>query len=782
LRSELERFQKQENRPSTTLQAKARQLLMQLTESYGEKTKLKSIFSEFRKIFEKSQGLVDFPLKNFIEILMELGDFLPNDSEFDKLYETALSLTRERENRAVSGRMLLKRGIQKLNGGKPYEAISLLGRAQQDLALHECRDEMITALGICASSYEKAGLLWAARATVLFAANQAFKDFWEHGEVTRLALRSLEELIWLEIQLGRIPCALAWIETFLGMSSAVQHDEARKRRITDEWRSLDGVLGLLFLKTDLFDLKDLGFLPEVLEQLQLDLSWLALLYALGYEDELREMGAIPTEETKERILDLFNEWLIQPAADDLPASPEFLDEQTIEHRSVVLGCEIQAKVPNNNNSLFLVEDIFAGVEAFLATALKKWVPHTARIELRIIPTDFMEESLSYKISTSPHILFEIRHPKEAPSGDENTKAFKDKLMELISWIASHIAMTPGQTERVLTEMIRDERAFGRALMITSVRTMIGNILGNVPKIRISDWKPAESQSKKYPLLRKEKWNQAAPVTQIKVKTKEPSWGEGSPPPELFDMERLRHRDIKVLSLINNDLWSKAGWIGTGYATFPEPNAPPFLILGFKNADAAGGIFEGWLEEIGPDDAEERLRVSIITGVDTNNPAAYRIIVGTNPKRIRQSKDRHVIMVSRVHKMTPQDTINLDRFLDSYKKLQKYILIPGILGKDGIKAWASKLGILKRELFVRPAWQIGEHDPDIPGIHEDDQIIIPKEVENAPVLATLARKKKRKKDTDSFIEAASNPEPHKKIGRNDPCPCGSGKKYKKCHGK
>jgi len=22
----------------------------------------------------------------------------------------------------------------------------------------------------------------------------------------------------------------------------------------------------------------------------------------------------------------------------------------------------------------------------------------------------------------------------------------------------------------------------------------------------------------------------------------------------------------------------------------------------------------------------------------------------------------------------------------------------------------------------------------------------------------------------------------KVGRNDPCPCGSGKKFKKCHGK
>ncbi|WP_367880845.1 SEC-C metal-binding domain-containing protein [uncultured Alistipes sp.] len=23
---------------------------------------------------------------------------------------------------------------------------------------------------------------------------------------------------------------------------------------------------------------------------------------------------------------------------------------------------------------------------------------------------------------------------------------------------------------------------------------------------------------------------------------------------------------------------------------------------------------------------------------------------------------------------------------------------------------------------------------------------------------------------------------KRVGRNDPCPCGSGKKYKQCHGK
>jgi preprotein translocase subunit SecA len=33
-------------------------------------------------------------------------------------------------------------------------------------------------------------------------------------------------------------------------------------------------------------------------------------------------------------------------------------------------------------------------------------------------------------------------------------------------------------------------------------------------------------------------------------------------------------------------------------------------------------------------------------------------------------------------------------------------------------------------------------------------------------------------------AASQPNQRRigeKVGRNDPCPCGSGKKYKKCHG-
>jgi preprotein translocase subunit SecA len=49
-----------------------------------------------------------------------------------------------------------------------------------------------------------------------------------------------------------------------------------------------------------------------------------------------------------------------------------------------------------------------------------------------------------------------------------------------------------------------------------------------------------------------------------------------------------------------------------------------------------------------------------------------------------------------------------------------------------------------------------------------------------------RKKQRELNAARMVGAAGSSEPTQrltgaKVGRNDPCPCGSGKKYKKCHG-
>jgi preprotein translocase subunit SecA len=51
--------------------------------------------------------------------------------------------------------------------------------------------------------------------------------------------------------------------------------------------------------------------------------------------------------------------------------------------------------------------------------------------------------------------------------------------------------------------------------------------------------------------------------------------------------------------------------------------------------------------------------------------------------------------------------------------------------------------------------------------------------DAPARASGAQHPPRVGGDDAKIKQVRRDEP--KVGRNDPCPCGSGKKYKKCHG-
>ena len=192
--------------------------------------------------------------------------------------------------------------------------------------------------------------------------------------------------------------------------------------------------------------------------------------------------------------------------------------------------------------------------------------------------------------------------------------------------------------------------------------------------------------------------------------------------------------------------------------------------------------DGW-KKIGPEDSEERLRVSIITGINSENPAAYRAILNTNPNWPARAGLSHFVSVARINTMNPSTSANLDRFLRSYQKAQRYILVPAQFASGSIGPLAQTLGILKRELIVRPAWQVGEHDPNVCAIDVADKIIIPEGITDAPVHAAIAKWKKRLE-----AESRSSPPSHtvlkgnRKISRNDPCYCGSGIKYKKCHGR
>jgi hypothetical protein len=721
---------------------------MNLHKSILDPDLLKKTLNEFKEIIDTIEGLVDYPVEPLIRVIKELGETLADNEEYDKLFEAVICLAEKRKSEASVGLMRLERGYQKLRAGKTYDAIKFLGLAQQKLAKHEYRYEHIKALVGCASAYESAGLLWAARANMLVAANQALNEFAKHGKIVSQTLPCIQRLIWLELQLGRVPQTLAWMEMASVISNQIMITGDYKDAFIKERETQDIILGLLLLKSELWELKWLDFMPALMENMGLINSWMALLYALGHEQQLRKEKVIPADQDQQSVKDFFLMWLKQPANNDLPDRPEFLRESHIRLCSFVLGCEIIVETPNNLTSIYLSEAILGALESFLSTGLdKRIIPHRANFHIKIkqmatsngFPTHQLLE-----IDGEPFI--EIYHPliMEYRTPEEKQK-IHSWLIELIANIIAHIAVLDN-VESCLDELARDEVGFGRIFDFVDIQIVMYNLLGNSPKFTLSDWRDVlEADAKRFGLQREAHWyNNHIETKPIKKEISQPRFGKGEPPDDLRNIDNLKHRDRRVLSLINIPLWDKAEWKGVMYGF--HTSIPPFIALGFKNIEAAKAIFSRWRAKLGTIDKEEQIRIAIITGVNKNEPATYRVIISNNLQAIgkNNAKLSHFIVVSRINEMNPLSTQNLDNFLHRYRQSKQYLLLPAHFQGDMLQSKPLfEFGIVKREIHIRPAWEIGENDPDILAVYADDNPILPEGINNPPIVSALRKAKKRR---------------------------------------
>jgi len=645
-----------------------------------------------------------------------------------------VTITEARASRGEAGMVLLERGFQKLSGKRPYEAIVLFGRAQQLLALREYRDELIAALLGAGLAYEAVGLLWAARANTLAAANQAVSEYVEEGTVTRKLLMSLEKLVWLELQLGRVPASLQWLDAASVIAQHAGLSDEGKRRYADRRWMQDGILAILLLKTDVSTLKWLGWLPPILDEYGLTGSWMALLYALGYEDYLRSEGALPQGETAEQVREFFVKWQAQPAAEDMPEVPEFYLESRVTLRASVLGCDLAVHAKNDLSSIALGERILASLEALLATSLERALPHVENFTITIKASDFVQGQPECEFDEVGQAITVTQATNNDISADGAW------LQNLLVNIVARIVMIKdlqSYAERVFGQ----ESGFARAINFSDAIVPVRNIVGNAPKFRISDWEKPHTKAL-FPLRRTSEWNENLKKELPKAPGHELKPGEGAPPSNLLDFSNLKHKERKVLSLINIPLWDRARWTATIYAFVANSNQPPILGLAFNDANAGKSIFEAWKNRLGKIDDQERLRISIIRGIDAQHPHGYRVVVGSNLGVFsRESNTSQMVLVSRINRMHPKNSDNLDGFLSRFKSAGRYLLAPAHFDKE---AAAPELfldfGIEKKQLTVRQAWQIGPNDPDSIAIEADDSPIIPAGTLDAPVMKLLARKR------------------------------------------
>jgi hypothetical protein len=748
LKSELDRLSCNNQRPNNALMARTDILLMELNEAMATSGSLDAILTNLKKVLIASEGLTEFPLHSIMQIIRELGELLADNTAYDELFDVVVNLTERRTSEGEAGLVLLQRGYQKLQAGKKYDAIRLLGRAQQKLAMSEYQAQWVTALAGCGLAYEAAGLLWAARANMLIAANQALSEFLKNGKIIPQTLRYLQKLVWLELQLGQVFPALAWVELASLIAHNLMLEGDRKEEYLKERESQDLVLGLLLLKTDLWELKWLDFLPQILKEFGFDHSWMALLYALGQEDYLRSEGVIPESESPKATLDLFGKWLDQPANEDLPNQPDLMRSDKITLRSFVLGCEVIVEAANIPASVNLAETILAALEAFLATCLdfkSGVIPSRSELRINIHPSDFIESLPEYQINDADGgQTINIRHSLTTQkSAGQEDKGFRSWLLDFILKTTFQMAMV-NDPKAFAKRIVQDELGVGRALNFSEVVIPIENILGGTPKLRLSDWE-TQAGTERFALRRNLPWSHDLKQESTNEEVEEPLWqpGEGEPPDDLFGIDNLKHKDYKILSLINIPLWEKAKWRATAYMYHPESN--PILVLCFKNPEAAKQIFKEWRSKLGQVDEDEQLRVSIITGIDKKHPSSYNVVISTNLKLMAKSQRRYFVLVSRINRMDPPDLRNLNLFLEEYNRTGRYIILPAHFADIAeIPKPFWDLWIGKQELRISPAWQIGENDPDVWAVQEEDDPIIPDGIENAPVIRALQRFGKRTK--------------------------------------
>lgn len=752
LRSALQRHADDHSKQTSSLWAQTQLLLMNIAASWRSKGDLEPHLTAMRKVFGEVRRQIEFPIEPIIRTVRELADIAGDSPGYDELLDAVIEIERERNGDRAAGEVQLQRGLQKLRREKSYEAIEDLARAQLLLAQEDSRDEFIAALCGTGLAYESAGLLYAARGNLVSALDRCLYSWFKRGSVDHRALPILKKLVWLELQLGRVPYVFAWMNWLGAMRVALSLNEEDSKELDKELQTVDRVLGILMLRTSHTDWASLTRLPDVLAELGLEMSRAAALFMLGHEDKVRnEYGAEDDE-----LNQFANQWLSAPAGEDLPKHSSW-HFGTTTMNTVILGCQVDIVARGGITSGLLGESIIGFLEAFYSTAIrnKKLLSLREKLVIEVRQSDSANPPFTNRLIEDDcgETKLIVSHPVLA-AADLVGEGFEERMFELFAYVSCELQL--GIERQHLEEMFAKHRAQDRAFHVARAIISVTNTLGDSPAGRAGDWVKADTLTE-YPLVREEAWKPDIAATKPDADAAEEALKlSATPPPEhLFGADALLHRDVRIMSPIILPLWDKAKWKGIGVA-LSQPSGdvvPPMMALAFENFEAGKKIFRGWRRKIGDVDTQGWLGVTIITGIRRDNPLAYRVVIGTSESYVKAAttENRVFAMITRMHDMEPSSSRNLDAMQDHFRRAGYVFLLPVAfnLGSPDIEISREnfELGVKLSRLKFVPAWQVDAGSPLITSMGGITDPVLPPGVTDAPFLQALTDLKARLKGSD-----------------------------------
>ncbi|WMX16552.1 hypothetical protein [Aureispira sp. CCB-E] len=708
---------------STSLLAKFHLSFFQLRRKIENGVSVSDELIKLKEYFRLSEKHLDIPFEQLKELINVYDKILPDNEDYDDLILVIAELESTRVSELSSGKIYLNRGSTKLKNNLNKESLIFFGKAVRKLAKEETQNEFYFCLMLLSEAYSNLGLYWAANNCIISAINLYINEFFTTGIINLRLYKSIEQILKNEVILGRIPILLTWYELF---NVIKYYFESELNSENDEMpieNLIDGCLSTRLLNTSFENFKELSDLSDILAKNGLWLSADSVLYLLGHEDSIEVNETKSPSYTKENFKEFYNKLANQPFVNQMAFESNFLNKNEITSYTRILGIKFIINSKDDIHLLILGETIFAYLESFLATAFEDAFPLSEKIILNI---KYDKLNKFFEIRHESKNLFDLFIKQDYICKPEDISKLMNELISLI--IGRNYLFK--DYKAFFENLYKNDEVHERLALIIEHEKFLINILTSEPKFFLKNW--IKENNKNFPLQRT-----SNPIEISISDLKKDVTDKGKP-----DFNSATHKNMRAETIIDTYLWDKAKWKAFGLVVaLPQPN--PFgIMLTFEDEEAGKKIFKNWIKEYGKIDKEEIISISIIKGIRKDKPYWYKVLVSKNIKKNEIKDGSFVSLSSRFHRMEPTNSNNLDNLINGYNHLNKYLLIPAHIDKDfNIKPF-PELGILKTKLKFINAWEIGIDEPERIVITEDDDPIIPHNIENAPILELLKEKNKR----------------------------------------
>ncbi|AKR55114.1 hypothetical protein XM25_04680 [Devosia sp. H5989] len=719
LRAALEAQVADSGRPNNALYAETLLVMMSMNDILLSREKeFDPVWAALSTILHRAEGLGEFPADLIDTVVTVLSEAAPESHAFDALVEQVAEFFANRNKEVTAGQFYLDQGGRKLERERPIEAIKWLGRAVVNLSKDEAREDQAKALYFLAIGYQASGLLWAARATALGCAIQFLIMSETEGEMRIEAIPAFDLLCSVSLRLGHVLDALAAHRMVRLLATVLPLDEKSQEHAREQHERFDMLLAAFLVGLESADIARLDRLPDVLAGMGLIVARSLLLYRLGYTALIARDGTVPTTTVPEDLAEMARN-LVASLPRVAPSHLVLHDGGDTLIRTKILGVEIGVRAHSGDEGMLLAQTYAGALESFAATLLNARVfPVTPAFDIVV---QRGARAGSPEISVANGKAMSILLPAGwDPSTISNLGSFNRHLADVCAEVLMTIAVLEDPVETI-NELVQTEQGLDRATIFSHAAISRQRVFGTRVGL-MADWEEFVTAS--YPITA----DASRPIHRPTDKD--------APAFEVVDGEPVfremsSHGDLSVRSVINKALWDDAGWRGLVFGHM-GPQLPPILGLIFTDRERGEAIFTEWRDRFGKIDAKDKIRISIIKGIDRHNPSHYRGMISQEIGIDEESDNRLVVNVSRMTTMHAADHRNLDMFIAAHGAVGAYVLAPAFMGPDGKPEFDMRLAIGKSRIFIRAAWEIGAHDLDSMAVKPDDELLIPLGVDNPPV--------------------------------------------------